>query len=144
MERSRGMATARHHVGLAALQRSAAGLAEELRDALRAHGLTVQVIPEPPICGRAYVSILEPLHEEEVRVIADALREYRGSARRSLSVGVAEANARSRHWLDSTEQGGCAECRRIKERFSAAAEEGEAEAVDAWWLTMARHLREAH
>ncbi|MEV5506455.1 hypothetical protein [Streptomyces orinoci] len=147
MERFRGIGEARQDMGLAALRRSAAGLAAELRDALSAHGLTVQVIAEPPMSGRAYVSILEPLMEEEVRVIADALREYRGSGRNSLSVGVAEANARSRRYLDfaeQAEQGGCAECRRLKERFSAAVRGDDAEAAEGWRLMLGRHLREQH
>ncbi|MEV5506458.1 hypothetical protein [Streptomyces orinoci] len=78
------------------LRRTAARLAVELHDALRAHGFAVQVAPEPPMDGHAYISLLDPLREDEARVLTDALRAYRASRRETLSIGVAQANARSR------------------------------------------------
>ncbi|MFI9721574.1 hypothetical protein ACIHFE_18285 [Streptomyces sp. NPDC052396] len=78
------------------LRRAAARLAVELHDALRAHGFAIQVVPEPPMQGHAYVSLLDPLREDEARVLTDALRAYRGSRRETLSIGVAQANARSK------------------------------------------------
>lgn len=78
------------------LRRAAARTAVELHDALRSHGFTVQVISEPPMYGQAYVSILDPLREDEAQVIAAALRAYRAVRREPLSADVAAVNARSR------------------------------------------------
>ncbi|MBH1935922.1 hypothetical protein I5Q34_16870 [Streptomyces sp. AV19] len=81
---------------LALLRETSARLAVELHDAFRAHGFAVTIAPESPVHGEAYVSVLDPLREEEARLVAAALRAYRAVRRESLSQGVAAANARSR------------------------------------------------
>ncbi|GAA0419595.1 hypothetical protein [Streptomyces luteireticuli] len=81
---------------LALLRETSARLAVELHDAFRAHGIAVRVVPEPPNHGQAYVSVLDPLREEEARLVAAALRAYRAVRREPMSHDVAAANARSR------------------------------------------------
>ncbi|KAB7843282.1 hypothetical protein [Streptomyces mobaraensis] len=81
---------------LPALRETAARVAAELHDALASYGLDLRVTPEPPLNGRVFVSILDPLGGEEARTLAAALRAYKATRPETLSPRVAAANARSR------------------------------------------------
>ncbi|QSY51472.1 MULTISPECIES: hypothetical protein [Streptomyces] len=105
------------------IRQTAARVAVELRDALRAHGHSVQVVPEPPSYGQPYVTFLSPLREDEARLITAALAAYSG-ARESGQP--------------------CGECRSIKQEWATAQRGGDREGAAALAWSMGLHQRRAH
>ncbi|MFI9204741.1 hypothetical protein [Streptomyces sp. NPDC053048] len=105
------------------IRQTAARVAVELHDALRTHGYSVQVVPEPPTYGQAYVTFLSALREDEARLITDALKAYPARRNRPQS---------------------CEECRTIKRDWATAQRAGDREGAAALAWSMGQHQRRLH
>ncbi|MCC2279369.1 hypothetical protein LKL35_28630 [Streptomyces sp. ET3-23] len=101
------------HVRVAAAQ-----AARDLHDAFRAHGCTVEVVPQPPVNGQVYLAIHDPLSGAEARLLTAALQAYRPPR--------------------------CAQCRAYKHAWAEAVRTANGPAATETLRAMGVHQRQAH
>ncbi len=102
------------------VRHAAARTARELADAFKAHGCTVQVVPQPPVDGEVFLTIHDPLSGYEAQLLTAALSAYAGARPR------------------------CRECQTIKRNRARALREGNRTEAADMANAMGIHQRMAH
>ncbi|GHC58687.1 hypothetical protein [Streptomyces cinnamoneus] len=102
------------------LHHAAARTARELADAFKAHGCTIQVVPQVPVDGQVFLAIHDPLSGYEAQLLTAALSAYTGGRPR------------------------CEECQTIKRNRARALRDGNRDEAAEMATVMGIHQRMAH
>ncbi|MCC3777209.1 hypothetical protein [Streptomyces sp. UNOB3_S3] len=101
------------------IRHAAARTARELSEAFKAHGCTVQVVPQGPVNGQMFLIIDDPLTGYEAQILTAALTAYTGPPP-------------------------CEECRTIKRSRAMAVRDGNQGMAMAMATAMGVHQRVSH